>query len=151
VRVVAPDVGGGFAYQGIFLPKAVVAAFLARRLVPPVHWLEDRLEQLTGNASCREPRNQMAAYADRESRHLRLALRDDGGRRGCRRVPGGRGANRRDRRAALPARASVSRQLFFFVVRTFTGNARRRRRTRSKPKGGRAKIGYVPIVVASTA
>jgi carbon-monoxide dehydrogenase large subunit len=54
VRVVAPDVGGGFGYKGLLLPEEVVAGYLARRLGHPVRWIEDRAEQLTGNANCRE-------------------------------------------------------------------------------------------------
>jgi carbon-monoxide dehydrogenase large subunit len=54
IRVVAPDVGGGFGYKGILLPEEVCAAWLACRLGHPVRWIEDRREQLTGNANCRE-------------------------------------------------------------------------------------------------
>ena len=54
VRVVAPDVGGGFGYKGILLPEEVCAAWLARHLGHPVRWIEDRREQLAGNANCRE-------------------------------------------------------------------------------------------------
>ena len=63
VRVVAPDVGGGFGYKGILLPEEVVAAWLARRLGHPVRWIEDRREQLTGNADCREHYYDITAYA----------------------------------------------------------------------------------------
>jgi carbon-monoxide dehydrogenase large subunit len=54
VRVVAPDVGGGFGYKGLLLPEEVVVCWLACRLGHPVRWIEDRREQLTGNANCRE-------------------------------------------------------------------------------------------------
>jgi carbon-monoxide dehydrogenase large subunit len=54
IRVVAPDIGGGFGYKGLLLPEEVVAGWLARRLGHPVRWIEDRREQLTGNADCRE-------------------------------------------------------------------------------------------------
>ncbi len=53
VRVVAPDVGGGFGYKGILLPEEVAAGYLARHLGHPVRWIEDRRESLTGNANCR--------------------------------------------------------------------------------------------------
>jgi len=39
IRVVAPDVGGGFGYKGILLPEEVCAAYLARRLGHPVRWI----------------------------------------------------------------------------------------------------------------
>ena len=72
VRVVAPDVGGGFGYKGILLPEEVVAGFLARRLGCPVRWIEDRREALTGNANCREHHYELTAYADHTGRMLAL-------------------------------------------------------------------------------
>jgi carbon-monoxide dehydrogenase large subunit len=72
VRIVAPDVGGGFGYKGLLLPEEVVAGWLARRLGHPVRWIEDRREQLTGNANCREHHYDLTAYADAEGRLLAL-------------------------------------------------------------------------------
>ena len=54
IRVVAPDVGGGFGYKGVLLPEEVCVCWLAMRLGRPVRWIEDRREQLTANANCRE-------------------------------------------------------------------------------------------------
>ena len=70
VRVVAPDVGGGFGYKGILLPEELVCAALAIRLRRPVRWLEDRLEQLTANANCREHHYVVTAWADATGRLL---------------------------------------------------------------------------------
>lgn len=70
VRIIAPDVGGGFGYKGILLPEEVCAGFLARHLGHPVRWLEDRREQLAGNANCREHHYELNAYADRDGRLL---------------------------------------------------------------------------------
>jgi len=72
VRVVAPDVGGGFGYKGLLLPEEVCAAYLARHLGHPVRWIEDRREQLAGNANCREHHYDITAYADREGRLIAL-------------------------------------------------------------------------------
>ncbi len=72
VRVIAPDVGGGFGYKGILLPEEVVAGFLARRLGHPVRWIEDRRESLTGNANCREHHYELVAYATADGRLLAL-------------------------------------------------------------------------------
>ena len=72
IRVIAPDVGGGFGYKGILLPEEVVAGWLARRLGHPVRWIEDRRESLTGNANCREHHYELTAYADRDGRLLAL-------------------------------------------------------------------------------
>jgi aerobic carbon-monoxide dehydrogenase large subunit len=68
IRVVAPDVGGGFGYKGILLPEEVCAAWLARRLGHPVRWIEDRREQLTGNANCREHDYDITLHAEADGR-----------------------------------------------------------------------------------
>jgi carbon-monoxide dehydrogenase large subunit len=66
VRVVAPDVGGGFGYKGILLAEEVCLGWLALRCGYPVRWLEDRREHLTGNANCREHHYEITVYADRD-------------------------------------------------------------------------------------
>ncbi len=63
IRVIAPDVGGGFGYKGILLAEEVCAAFLAMRLRRPVRWIEDRREHLTGGANCREHSYDITGYA----------------------------------------------------------------------------------------
>jgi carbon-monoxide dehydrogenase large subunit len=72
VRIVAPDVGGGFGYKGILLAEEVVVGWLARRLGHPVRWIEDRREQLTGNANCREHQYEVTAYATSDGRLLAI-------------------------------------------------------------------------------
>ncbi len=64
IRVVSPDVGGGFGYKAILLAEELACAALAMRLGRPVRWLEDRLEQLTANANCREHHYEVTAWAD---------------------------------------------------------------------------------------
>ena len=54
VRIVVPDVGGGFGYKGILLPEEVVLGWIAMHRGHPVRWIEDRREQLAANANCRE-------------------------------------------------------------------------------------------------
>ncbi|MBU0798438.1 MAG: xanthine dehydrogenase family protein molybdopterin-binding subunit [Alphaproteobacteria bacterium] len=63
VRIVAPDVGGGFGYKGILLAEEVVAGWLAMKLDRPIRWVEDRREHLTGNANCREHSYEITGYA----------------------------------------------------------------------------------------
>jgi carbon-monoxide dehydrogenase large subunit len=46
VRVVAPDVGGGFGIKTVVYPEEIVVAALARALGRPVRWLGDRREDL---------------------------------------------------------------------------------------------------------
>jgi carbon-monoxide dehydrogenase large subunit len=72
VRIIAPDIGGGFGYKGILLPEEIAAGFLARKLGHPVRWIEDRREQLTGNANCREHDYHLTAYAGADGTLLAL-------------------------------------------------------------------------------
>jgi carbon-monoxide dehydrogenase large subunit len=72
IRVIAPDVGGGFGYKGILLVEEICLAWLARHLKRPVRWLEDRREQLTANANCREHDYDITLYADRDGRLLAI-------------------------------------------------------------------------------
>src|SRR5207249_4283327 len=46
VRVIAPDVGGGFGAKLIVYPEDVLIPLLAMRLGRPVRWLEDRVEHM---------------------------------------------------------------------------------------------------------
>jgi carbon-monoxide dehydrogenase large subunit len=72
IRVVAPDVGGGFGYKGILLVEEIVACWLTRKLGHPIRWIEDRREQLTANANCREHDYLVTAYADSDGRLIAL-------------------------------------------------------------------------------
>ncbi|MBI1398406.1 MAG: molybdopterin-dependent oxidoreductase [Betaproteobacteria bacterium] len=64
LRVIAPDVGGGFGYKAILLPEELCVAWLAMRLDAPVRWIEDRFEHLSTNANCREHAYEITGYAD---------------------------------------------------------------------------------------
>ena len=70
VRVISPDVGGGFGYKGLLCREEVVLAFLALRLGHPVRWIEDYREHLSANANCREHHYLITAYADADGRLL---------------------------------------------------------------------------------
>ncbi|MGZ5897401.1 MAG: xanthine dehydrogenase family protein molybdopterin-binding subunit [Xanthobacteraceae bacterium] len=70
VRVVAPDVGGGFGYKGILLAEEVCLGWLAMHCGHPVRWIEDRREHLTACANCREHYYRITGYADRDGRLL---------------------------------------------------------------------------------
>jgi carbon-monoxide dehydrogenase large subunit len=72
IRVISPDVGGGFGYKGILLPEEICLAWLAMRLQRPVRWLEDRREQLTAGTNCREHDYDITLYAERNGRLLAI-------------------------------------------------------------------------------
>ena len=46
VRVVAPDVGGGFGEKGCVFPEEVSIPYLSLRLGRPIKWVEDRQENM---------------------------------------------------------------------------------------------------------
>lgn len=70
IRVVAPDVGGGFGWKGLLQPEEVVAAWIAMRLDRPIRWTEDRREHLVAAANAREHHYEITAYADERGRLL---------------------------------------------------------------------------------
>jgi aerobic carbon-monoxide dehydrogenase large subunit len=47
IRVIAPDVGGGFGPKAAVFPEECVLPLAARQLGRPVKWIEDRLENFT--------------------------------------------------------------------------------------------------------
>ena len=66
VRVISPDVGGGFGYKALMPPEDVCLAWLAMHCGHPVRWIEDRREHLIASANCREHHYLITAYADRD-------------------------------------------------------------------------------------
>jgi carbon-monoxide dehydrogenase large subunit len=68
IRVISPDVGGGFGYKGILLPEEICLSWLTMRRGHPVRWIEDRREHLTASANCREHHYIITGYADRDGR-----------------------------------------------------------------------------------
>ncbi len=48
VRVIAPDVGGGFGEKGGVFPEDVAIAYLAMSLRRPIKWVADRQENMLG-------------------------------------------------------------------------------------------------------
>jgi aerobic carbon-monoxide dehydrogenase large subunit len=70
VRVISPDVGGGFGYKGLLCREEVALGWLALKLGHPVRWIEDYREHLSANANCREHHYRITAHADAEGRLL---------------------------------------------------------------------------------
>jgi carbon-monoxide dehydrogenase large subunit len=72
LRIISPDVGGGFGYKGLLCCEEVALAWLAQRVDYPVRWLEDRREHLTANANCREHHYQITGYATSDGKLLAI-------------------------------------------------------------------------------
>jgi aerobic carbon-monoxide dehydrogenase large subunit len=70
LRVIAPDVGGGFGYKVVLQPEELCVAWLAWTRRHPVRWTEDRREHLTAGANTRQHHYRVAAYADERGRLL---------------------------------------------------------------------------------
>jgi len=54
LRVIAPDVGGGFGLKIHLFPEDLLVPYLARRTGRPVKWIEDRYESLAASTHAKE-------------------------------------------------------------------------------------------------
>ena len=75
VRVIAPDVGGGFGIKGVLYPEDLLVALIAIQLERPVKWIEDRLEHMVSAVHAREQVHDIELGLDEDG--AILALRDD--------------------------------------------------------------------------
>ena len=66
VRVIAPDVGGGFGVKQEIYPEELLLPLLARRLGAPVKWIETRREHLLNSAHAREQWHEIELAARRD-------------------------------------------------------------------------------------
>jgi carbon-monoxide dehydrogenase large subunit len=67
IRVVVPDVGGGFGVKEEFYPEDLLVPFAALRLGRPVKWIESRREHFTSVVHARE-----------QVHEIQMAFRQDG-------------------------------------------------------------------------
>lgn len=70
VRVVAPDVGGGFGPKGSYYPEYALVAVAARALNRPVKWIEDRLENFLATHQERDQYWDVEIAIDRDAKIL---------------------------------------------------------------------------------
>jgi carbon-monoxide dehydrogenase large subunit len=73
VRVIAPDVGGGFGLKCVVGREEAVVAAIAMRLRRPVKWVEDRQENLTAAFHGHEQNYEVKAAFDADGRILGLS------------------------------------------------------------------------------
>jgi carbon-monoxide dehydrogenase large subunit len=95
VRVIAPEVGGGFGSKLNIYPEEVVVSYLAIQLRQPVKWIETRGENFTTTTHGRD-----------QVQYVELAVKKDGTITGL--------------RAKIIADLGASYQLFTPLVPTFT-------------------------------
>ncbi len=72
VRVIAPDVGGGFGGKNRIMPEDVAVAALALKLKHPVRWIEDRREHLLASPHARDHTYDLTICAERDGTLLGL-------------------------------------------------------------------------------
>ena len=81
LRVVVPDVGGGFGIKAALYPEEFVCAALALRLRRPVKWIQDRYEALLTDVHARDNHYRVQAAVDDDGIVLALKaeIRTNGG------------------------------------------------------------------------
>ena len=72
LRVVAPEVGGGFGQKMTLIREYVVAVWAARRFACTIAWIEDRLENLTASFHARDQRLHLRGAFDADGRLLAI-------------------------------------------------------------------------------
>jgi carbon-monoxide dehydrogenase large subunit len=75
VRVVVPDVGGGFGMKGANFPEYALLLFAAKRLGRPVRWTATRSEAFLSDDQARDNDTSAALALDGEGRFLALRVR----------------------------------------------------------------------------
>ena len=75
LRVICPDMGGGFGIKTHLYPEDLVVAWLARRLGRPVKWVQTRREDFLASNYCRDHRIAVDVAADADGRLLGLRAR----------------------------------------------------------------------------
>ncbi len=73
LRVIAPDVGGGFGQKMSLVPEYVVLVWLARKLRSSVAWTEDRRENLVASFHSRDQYIRLQGAFDADAKIVALA------------------------------------------------------------------------------
>jgi carbon-monoxide dehydrogenase large subunit len=74
LRLVAPDVGGGFGTKNAVYPEYVLVLFAARALGRPVKWVGDRSESFLTDHDGRAQRSRVELALDEENNFLALRV-----------------------------------------------------------------------------
>src|SRR4051812_48006172 len=75
LRVVAPDVGGGFGVKGSLYPEEILLPYLARLIDRPVRWIADRSEDLMSSTHARDHIHTLELAAQRDGTIVGLKAR----------------------------------------------------------------------------
>jgi carbon-monoxide dehydrogenase large subunit len=66
LRIIAPDVGGGFGGKNRLMPEDIAVCAIAMKVGHPVRWIEDRREHLLASVHCRDHFYNLTIAADRD-------------------------------------------------------------------------------------
>ncbi len=72
VRVIVPDVGGGFGAKCTVYPEEIALAAVAARLDHPVRWVEDRAEAMVATTQARDHHYRLTGHAAADGELLAL-------------------------------------------------------------------------------
>ncbi|QKV96469.1 xanthine dehydrogenase family protein [Streptomyces sp. NA02950] len=72
VRVIAPDIGGGFGAKCTVYPEEIALAAVATRLDHPVRWVEDRAEAMVATTQGRDHHYRLTGHAAADGELLAL-------------------------------------------------------------------------------
>ncbi|HEY6994874.1 MAG TPA: xanthine dehydrogenase family protein molybdopterin-binding subunit [Xanthobacteraceae bacterium] len=74
LRIVSPDVGGGFGYKGKLYPEESIVAWAARRLERPVRWVATRTESFVADNQARDHSTRAELALDGDGHFLALQV-----------------------------------------------------------------------------
>ena len=75
LRVISPDMGGGFGYKGKFYPEETIVVWAARRTGQPIKWVGERSESFVSDNQARDHVTVAQLALDREAKFLALKVR----------------------------------------------------------------------------
>jgi carbon-monoxide dehydrogenase large subunit len=75
LRLVSPDMGGGFGYKGKHYPEETIVTWAARRLRRPVKWIATRQESFLSDTQGRDHRTHAALALNERGEFLGLKVR----------------------------------------------------------------------------
>jgi len=75
LRLVSPDLGGGFGYKGKHYPEETLLAWAARRLRRPAKWIAGRRESFVSDTQARDHYTRASLALDAEGHFLGLRVK----------------------------------------------------------------------------
>jgi carbon-monoxide dehydrogenase large subunit len=78
LRIIVPDIGGGFGMKGYLYPEDALAAYFAGRLARPIRWIATRSEDFLGSTHARDQFASATLAFDNRLRATALRVRSYG-------------------------------------------------------------------------